>query len=133
MTRRPLMLIAALAAPALLGTALAGPPPAVPVQLTVSGRTATIGLPYRSADQLVWVSSTRVAEASPFMFKGLVIKPHEGPGGTDLAVFTYTADQPGTAKLSFGLVPPGKMLIGPPALVYTGPVAQRVTVEVVAK
>jgi hypothetical protein len=99
----------------------------------MAGRTATISLPYRTADKLIWVSATRVSEASPFMFKGLDIKPHEGPGGTDLAVFTYTADKPGSAKLSFGLVPPGKMLIGPPSLVYTGPVAQRVSVEVVAK
>lgn len=104
------------------GAALAaGPLP--PPTVKAAGRTTVVSLPYRTADGLIWVSATRVSEASPFTFKGLDIKPNGGPSGTDLAVFTYTADRSGSATLKFGLVPPGKMLIGPPTLVYKGPVA----------
>ena len=39
----------------------------------------------------------------------------------------------GSATLKFGLAPPGKMLIGPPALVYKGPVAQTFEAKVSAK
>jgi hypothetical protein len=106
-------------------------PPAPIVK--VVGRTATIALAYRTADKLIWVSSTRVAEAAPFMFQALQVKPHGAADGSDLAIFTYKADRAGTARLSFGLVPPGKMLVGLPMLVYKGPVARRVTVQVTAR
>ncbi len=132
MIHRTCRFAAALATATLLRSAFAVEPVIVAPQVAMAGRTATITLPYRTADHLLWVSSTKMADASPFVFKGLAIKPHEGPGGADLAVFTYTADKPGTAVLSFGLVPPGKMLIGPPSLVYTGPVAKRASVKLVA-
>lgn len=108
----------------------AAPLPAPSVKTT--GRTAMISLPYRTSDTVVWVSATRVSEAAPFMFKGLDIKPKGGPAGTDLAVFTYTADRAGSATLKFGLVPPGKMLIGPPTLVYKGPVSSTFQTKVTA-
>ena len=92
---------------------------------SVAGRVATITLPYRTADGLIWVSATRMSDAAPFTFKGLDVKPGAGPNGTDLSVFTYEADRGGTATLKFGLVPPGKMLIGLPSMVYTGPVRAR--------
>ena len=92
---------------------------------SVAGRIATITLPYRTTDGLVWVSATKVSEAAPFVFKGIDIKPGGGPNGTDLSVFTYEAERAGTATLKFGLVPPGKMLIGLPSMVYTGPVTAR--------
>jgi len=100
--------------------------------VTMAGRTATITLPYRTSNHLIWVSATRVIDAAPFTFKALAIKPGAGEGGRDLAVFTYVADRPGKTNLSFGLVPPGKMLIGPPMLVFKGP-ARRITVTVTAK
>lgn len=103
------------------GSIAALPPPTV----ALNGRTAVISLPLRLSDKLIWVSATRVAEADPFVFKGLEIKPGGGPQGTDLAVFTYVADHAGTAVLKFGLVPPGKMLVGLPETIYTGPVAAR--------
>lgn len=99
---------------------------------SVSGRIATVSLPYRTADGLIWVSATKVSEAAPFVFKGIEIKPGGGPGGTDLSVFTYEADHAGTATLKFGLVPPGKMLVGLPSMVYTGPVAARYEATVTA-
>lgn len=114
-----------------------GPAPAAPVGAAVpagshavSGRTVTVSLPFRIADQLAWVSATPAADARPFVFKGLEIKPGGGPGGVDLAVFTYEADGPGSAKLKFGMVPGGKMLIGPESLVYTGEVLKRYEADV---
>ncbi len=101
--------------------AAALPPPTV----AIDGRTAVISLPVHLSDNLIWVSATRVAETDPFVFKGLEIKPGGGPQGTDLAVFTYEADHAGATILKFGLVPPGKMLVGLPGAVYTGPVAAR--------
>ena len=128
--RLPVLVIAALALGASGALALAPlPPPTV----SMAGRTATISLPYRTADHMMWVSATRVMDSGPFAFKGLDIRPGGGPGGTDLSVFTYTADKAGSATLKFGLAPPGKMLIGPPALVYKGPVAQTFEAKVSAK
>lgn len=114
------------AAVALAAAALPAP------TVKVTGRTAVVSLPYRAAEGLVWVSATRMSEAAPFTFKSLDVRPKAGPGGTDLAVFTYQAAVGGAAKLKFGLVPPGKMLIGPPALVYKGPVAKTFEVQVTA-
>ena len=123
-----------LAAAVLAGQSSAATAPSgSPAQVKVTGRTAVIGLPYRTADKLIWVSATRMSDAQPFMFKGLEIKPHGGPGGMELAVFTYVADKAGTATLNFGLVPPGKMLTGPPTLVYRGPIARKVSVTVHSK
>jgi hypothetical protein len=109
------------ASPAPAAVAGALPPPTH----SVTGRIATVTLPYRTADGLVWVSATKMSEAAPFVFKGIEIKPGSGPNGTDLSVFTYEAERAGMATLRFGLVPPGKMLIGLPSLVYTGPVTAR--------
>jgi len=107
--------------------------PGGPAVVRMTGRQAEIALPYRASDHLIWVSATTAGKASPFAFKGLAIKPHAGPGGADLAVFTYVADKPGSTALEFGLVPPGKMLIGLPALRYHGPVARRITVQITAR
>ena len=96
----------------------------------VAGRTVTVSLPYRVADNLAWVSATQAADARPFVFKGLEVKPGAGPGGADLAVFTYEADGPGSAKLKFGMVPAGKMLIGPETLVYKGEVLKTYEADV---
>ena len=112
-------------------TAPAGALP--PPTYSVSGRVATITLPYRTADNLIWVSATKVSEAAPFVFKGVDVKPGAGPNGTDLSIFTYEADRAGTATLKFGLVPPGKMLIGLPSMVYTGPVTARYEATVSAQ
>jgi len=106
-----------------VATAAAGALP--PPTHSVTGGIATVTLPYRTADGLVWVSATRMSDAAPFVFKGVEIKPGSGPNGTDLAIFTYEAERAGTATLKFGLVPPGKMLVGLPSLVYTGPVTAR--------
>lgn len=87
----------------------------------VTGRTATIALPYRSADKLAWAPATGAADSQPFMFQSLDLRPGAGPGGTDLAVFTYAAGKAGSAVLKFGLAPVGKVLIAPPGAVYKGP------------
>lgn len=100
---------------------------------SVVGRTATVSLPFRTSEGKAWVSATRVAEAQPFVFKGLEVKPGAGPDGSDLAVFTYEASGPGSATLKFGLVPGGSMLIGPEAMVYKGPVDRRYETTVSAK
>jgi hypothetical protein len=99
----------------------------------MTGRAAEIALPYRTSGHLIWVSATTSSKASPFAFKSLAIRPHAGPNGADLAVFTYVADRPGSTTLEFGLVPPGKMLTGPPTLIYRGPVARRVAIKITAK
>lgn len=119
-----------------LGAAQAEPakkPAEAAASVKMSGRTAVIALPYKASDKLVWVSATKMMDASPFTFKGLEIRPGAGPGGQDLAVFTYAADKAGSATLTFGLVPPGKMLIGPPTMVYKGPVARTLSVKVTAQ
>ena len=127
----------ALIAPAAVALAAPAPAPAAPslgpIIVRNVGRTSTVLLPYRASSHLVWVSATRMADATPFMFKSLQIRPGAAPGGADQAVFTYVADRPGTATLSFGLVPPGKALIGPPFLVYRGPIARRISVKVTAQ
>lgn len=102
-------------------------------QVSVVARTATITLPLRLSEGLAWVSATTAEEAAPFVFKGLDIRPGAGPKGADLAVFTYEAVGPGAATLTFGLVPAGKMLIGPKALVYSGPVARTFSAKVEAR
>lgn len=122
-----------LCAAAMLCAAAPARAPADPATVKMTGRKAEIALPYRTSDHLIWVSATTASKASPFAFKGLAIKPHAGPNGTDLAVFTYLADRAGSTTLEFGLVPPGKMLIGLPTLVYHGPVARRVSIKVTAK
>lgn len=81
----------------------------------IDGRTVTVRLPYRSADNLLWVAGSDLEQAAPYMFQSLDVEPKAGPDGTDLAVFVYRADRPGHATLRFGLVPAGKTLIGPPA------------------
>jgi len=121
-----------LCAAATIGTAPAGAPDD-PATVKMTGRQAEIALPYRTSDHLIWVSATTASKASPFAFKSLAIKAHAGPNGTDLAVFTYAADRAGSTTLEFGLVPPGKMLIGPPSLRYQGRVARRVAVKITAK
>ena len=100
---------------------------------SLEGKVATISLPFRTASGKMWVVATRTADAAPFSFKGLDVKPGAGPDGTDLAVFTYEADKAGSATLKFGLVPGGKMLIGPDALVYKGPVDKRYETTVTAQ
>lgn len=96
----------------------------------VSGRTVTVSLPFRASDNLAWVSATKMADARPFVFRGLEVKPGKGPEGADLAVFTYEADSPGHAALEFGLIPAGRMLVGPPDMVFTGEVVRRYTADV---
>ena len=125
------LLAAGLATASTVAQAAPPPKPAATI-VKVVGRIATIALPYRTADKLVWVSSTRMSDAAPFMFQALEIKPHGAADGSDLAIFTYKADHAGTAKLGFGLVPPGKMLVGLPMLIYKGPVARRISVQVTA-
>ena len=126
------------AAPTSAGEAAAAAPAATPAALpvgshSVSGRVATVSLPYRLSDGLAWVTATRSADARPFVFKGLEVRPGAGPQGTDLAVFTYEADGPGEATLEFGLVPQGRMLVGPDDLVFKGSVAQRYSAQVKAE
>ncbi len=117
---------AAAAAPNAPGADLPAP------TLQVNGRTATITAPVRLAEGWMWVSATTLEQVAPFLFKGLDIQPGAGPGGSDLAVFTYEARAPGSTTLKLGLVPAGKMLVGQPGLVYTGPVASRFEAQVTA-
>ena len=127
--RLPVFAIAVLAFS--VGAAAALAPLPAPTVAT-AGRTAVVSLPYRTSDGMVWVAGSRMTEAAPFMFKSLDLKPHGGPMGTDLAVFTYVADRGGSATLKFGLVPPGKMLIGPPTMVYKPAPAQTFSTKVSA-
>ena len=105
--------------------------PAVPAgSHAVSGRLVTVSLPFRTTDNLAWVTATKMAEARPFVFKGLDIQPGKGPGGTDLAVFTYEADGPGHAVLKFGLIPAGRMLVGPEDRIFKGEVVREYSADV---
>jgi len=120
-------------APADAPTGPVAPPTPAPLPAgshAQEGRKVTVSLPFRAADDMAWVTATSVADAKPFVFKGLEVKPGAGPNGTDLAVFTYEANRTGQATLEFGLVPGGQMLIGPERLVYKGQPAQRYTAEV---
>jgi len=110
------------------------PRPALPAgSHTVSGRLLTVTLPFRSADGLAWVTATRAADARPFVFQELEVRPAAGPDGADLAVFTYRASGPGTAELEFGLVPAGRMLVGPEDQVFTGSIARTYTAKATAE
>lgn len=118
------------------GTAPASPQviAAVPAgSHAVSGRIVTVSLPFRASDNLAWVTATKMADARPFVFKGLEVQPGKGPGGADLAVFTYEASGPGHAILKFGLIPAGRTLVGPPDEIFAGEIirsyAADVTVE----
>lgn len=99
----------------------------------LEGRIVTVRLPYRAADNLLWASATGVMEAAPFMFQDLDIQPRAGPQGTDLAVFTYKADKPGTATLEFGLVPVGKTLLGNGTTRFRDEPARRYSATVTAQ
>jgi hypothetical protein len=99
----------------------------------VNGRTVTVSLPFRAADGLAWVSATDPVRARPFMFTGFEVKPGADPGGGDLAVFTFRAYRAGHAVLEFGLVPEGKVLIGPEDVIYKGDVIKRYTADVTAE
>ncbi|WP_257558049.1 hypothetical protein [Sphingobium sp. CFD-2] len=99
----------------------------------VKGRIVTIRLPYRTTDNLLWTSATDVMAAAPFMFQDLDIQPRAGPQGTDLAVFTYKADKPGTATLEFGLVPAGTTLLDNGATRLKGEPASRYAARVTAQ
>jgi hypothetical protein len=96
----------------------------------VSGRTVTVSLPFRAADNLAWVTATKMAEARPFVFKALDVQPGKGPGGADLAVFTYGASGPGHAVLNFGLIPAGRTLVGPEDQIFKGEVVRTYSADV---
>lgn len=122
--------------PAVDAPASATPPPALPAgSHEVAGRTLTLRLPYRSADGKLWVAAQRTADTAPFFFRSLDVEPHAGPQGTDLAIFVYEADGPGTATLEFELVPAGKTRVGPAGAPYLhdGPPAARYTATVTAR
>ncbi len=122
------VVVAAVSAPAF------AQPAAIPgAAVRVSGRTAVVSLPLRLSQHWVWVSATRMMDTAPFTFSALDYRPGAGPGGADLAVFTYVADKPGSTTLKFGLVPAGKMLVGLPSMTYKGPVAARFEAKVSAK
>ncbi len=105
--------------------------PAVPAgSHAVSGRLVTVSLPFRTTDNLAWVTATKMADARPFVFKGLEIQPGKGPAGTDLAVFTYEANGPGHAVLKFGLIPAGRMLVGPEDRVFKGELVREYSADV---
>ena len=89
----------------------------------IDGRIVTVRLPYRTRDNHLWVDADPSATTGPFMFQMLDIEPRGGPGGTDLAVFTYKADRPGEATLKFALTPVGKG--SPQDLIRQGDVASR--------
>lgn len=126
--------MAAILAPAAAFGASATPPKNLPDGwFKVQGRTVTISLPQRGKDGWVWVSATGMVAAEPFGFVDIDIKPKAGPGGTDLTVYTYLGTRPGRATLEFGLVPAGKMLLGPKKLVYQGPVAKTFKADVTVK
>lgn len=122
----------------------AGPPPAPaqgPAEViaaaavgshSLSGRTLTVVLPFRAVDGLEWTPATAAAKARPFVFRRRAIEAGRGPGGADLAIFTYEAEAPGSAVLEFGLVPEGRVLIGPPDRVFTGSIAGMYRVEATA-
>jgi hypothetical protein len=124
-----------LAAPEPASAPTAGAPPriipAVPAgSHAISGRTVTVSLPFRTTDSLAWVTATKMAQARPFVFKSLDVQPGKGPAGTDLAVFTYEADGPGHAVLEFGLIPAGRMLVGPEDRIFKGEVVREYAADV---
>lgn len=76
----------------------------------VNGRTVVVRLPYRTRDGHLWIDADPSASSGSLMFSSLDIEPRGGPDGTDLAVFTYTADRPGVATLKFALTPAGRTI-----------------------
>ncbi|WP_297799383.1 hypothetical protein [uncultured Brevundimonas sp.] len=67
----------------------------------VEGRKLTVNLPYRASSWYLWAADDE--NEGPFTFKSLDNLPGAGPQGTDLAVFIYEADGPGSASIKFGL------------------------------
>jgi hypothetical protein len=129
LSRAALAFVLALAA----SPALAAPAALPTGSFTVAGHAVTVSLPYRKAEGWSWVGATRMSQLAPLTFKGLAVKEKAGPGGTDLAVFSYEASGPGTPTLTFGLVPNGQMLIGPPTMTYKAPPAKTFQAKIVVK
>ncbi|MEO6340987.1 MAG: hypothetical protein ABIO39_13160, partial [Caulobacteraceae bacterium] len=102
------------------------PGPLPKPEVRTSGRTVRVRLPYRARDGRGWTAVARPAETGPFAFIDVKSQPRNGPGRTDLAVFTYVAGGPGSGTLKFDLEPYGR---GPapagPALHYETTVSVR--------
>ena len=99
----------------------------------LQGRTVLVRLPYHREANQIWVSAEDDAEVGPFVFQTIDVEPGSGPGGTDVSVFEYRAEGPGTGTLRFGLVPAGKSLIGPPETRHKGEPFASYTVTVTVK
>ncbi len=97
---------------------------------STSGRTVTVALPFRSADLMEWAPATEPSAAFPFVLEDAAVRAGAEAGDADLALFTYRAAEPGSARLEFGLVPRGRKLVGPADEVFTGSVARWYVAEV---
>ncbi len=84
------------------------PQPLPKPQVQTKGRVVKVRLPYRSKDSRGWTAVAQAGEMGPLAFRDLKAQPREGPRGTDLAVFTYVANGPGTGALKFDLEPYGR-------------------------
>jgi hypothetical protein len=73
-------------------------------QVRMNRRVAEVRLPYRNREGRAWVAATDPAAAGPFALDKLTVRLDKGPRGTDLAVYTYIAREPGSGQLKFDLV-----------------------------
>lgn len=97
---------------------LTPPRPLPKPEVRTRGRVVTVSLPYRTRDWRGWTSVAQPTDMGPFAFSKLRSQPRRGPGGTDLAVFTYVAGGPGSATLKFDLEPYGRGPTAAPAAAH---------------
>jgi|GEM_PF-7106305 len=67
-------------------------------------RVATVSLPYRKQEGRAWVVATQPGETAPFTLRKLDVQLGKGPRGTDLAVYTFASEEPGSTTLRFNLM-----------------------------
>ena len=96
---------------------IAPPRPLPKPEVTTKGRVVMVRLPYRARDGRGWTAVAQPADMGPLAFRDLKSQARQGPGRTDLAVFTYVASGPGTGALKFDLEPYGRgpAQVGPAA------------------
>jgi hypothetical protein len=97
------------------GLKLGLPAPSV----AVAGRTATVSLPFRTADKLAWTLTPGTTD--PWKLTTSTVSAGKGPEGSDLAVFVFQTPGPGSATLLFRLGAPNGA--GTPAKTYQATVS----------
>jgi hypothetical protein len=89
-----------------------------PAKVAAAGRTASVSLPFRTSDGYSWAAVSPTPP--PWRLASSRVERGAGPEGTDLAVFSFAAAEPGTSTLKFTLAATGGG--GEPIITYSASV-----------